>query len=201
MNKLQQEIKDFHERLKPTLEQVLELYKGKTVQGIYIHVIRPCRRLIQKCSFKSSNDAGMLYSLAYWLYIYEHKHLALKICEITHGVDFDIGYSPWGGGNSIANLYGLEIRIARELLGEKRNHNIPPELLDYFLCKGIKKRLRYLQVLRKEEEIYRDRSGYLGLFSELVDMIGIGETGLYAELNEHWEKVEETITEYIALLK
>jgi len=32
-------------------------------------------------------------------------------------------------------------------------------------------------------------------------MIGKGETGLYAELNENWAKIEETIIEYINLLK
>jgi len=32
-------------------------------------------------------------------------------------------------------------------------------------------------------------------------MIGKGETRLYTELNENWDTIEKTITEYIDLLK
>ena len=42
----------------------------------------------QKCSYKSTSDTDCLCSLAYWLYIYGDKELALKICEIAHGVSF-----------------------------------------------------------------------------------------------------------------
>jgi len=197
MNKLQQEIKDFHEQLKPTLGKVLEKYNESNTPKIYNNVIKPCKSLIQKCSFKSTLDASRLCSLAYWLYIYEYKQLALEICELTHGVDFV--YEYWCSG--IINMCGLEIRIARELLGEKRN-NIPPKFLDYYFSKRIKKSIRYPQILRKEE-IFDCSDGSLEyiLLSALYDMIGKGETGLYTELNENWEIIEKAITEYINLLK
>lgn len=52
-------------------------------------IVKRCKQLIQKCSFKSLSDTSCLCSLAYWLYIYGHKELALEICEHTNGVDFE----------------------------------------------------------------------------------------------------------------
>lgn len=52
-------------------------------------IIKRCKQLIQKCSFKSLSDTSCLCSLAYWLYIYGDKELALEIREHTHGVDFE----------------------------------------------------------------------------------------------------------------
>lgn len=66
----------------------------------------------QKCSYKSTSDTDCLCSLAYWLYIYGDKELALKICEIAHGVEFSFEFRDWNSG--IQNIYGLEIRIARD---------------------------------------------------------------------------------------
>jgi len=200
MNKLQQEIKDFHGMLKPILEKILGQYDKRVPKEVYKNVIEPCKSLIQKCSFTSFRDTNRLCVLAYWLYIYGHKQLALDICELTHSVDFGYGYSDYSS-SGILNIYGLEIRIARELLGEKRN-NVKPKYLDYYFAKNVKKSLRYPQILREEE--INNSYNYNGLeyylLSALYDMIGKGETGLYKELNENWAKIEETIKEYIALL-
>jgi hypothetical protein len=187
-------IKDFHEHLKPTLKKILELNSEKTAHVIYNNVIKPCKKLIQKCSFKSCYDTSRLCALAYWLYIYEYKQLALEICELTHSVDFIFEY--WSDDNT--NICGLEIRIARELLGENRKNNIPLAYLDHYFSKRVTKSLRYPQILR-EEEVYNCDSKQLELvlLHALYGLIGKGETGLYNELNEHWEKVEETIIEYI----
>ena len=198
MNKLQQEIKDFHELIKPTLYKVLEQCNNEAASGIYNNVINPCKRLIQKCSFKSSDDTGRLCALTYWLYIYEYKQLALEICELTRNVNFDIEY----GIGDISNIYGLEIRIARELLGENRKDIIPYAPLDYFLSKRVKKELRYPQILREEELTdCNDRVFELHLLSALYDMIGKVETGLYSELNENRNEIEQAIIEYIGFLR
>jgi len=198
MNKQQQEIKEFHELIKPTLEKVLAQYNKKNAQSIYNNVIKPCRKLIQKCSFKSTDDANRLCSLVYWLYIYGHKKLALEICELTHSVDFV--FDDWC--SAIINMYGLEIRIARELFGERRKSNNSPRFLDYYFSKRVRKSIRYPQILR-EEEISDCSAGFVEyvLLSALYDMIGKGETGLYTKLNDNWERIEEAITEYISLLK
>ena len=200
MNQLQQEIKDFHDKLKPTLQAVLDQYDQKAVAGIYQNIIKPCRRLIQKCSFKSVSDTSCLCSLTYWLYIYGNKALALKLCEIVHGVDFSFEFEYWHNG--IQNIYGLEIRIARELLGEDRRDNIPPDLLEYYFSKSVKKSLRYPQILREREIADCDsRCLELELLYAIYDMIGKGETGLYTELNENWDEIERAIKEYIDCLK
>ena len=200
MNQLQQEIKYFHERLKPTLQVVLGQYGQETAPGIYRNIIKPCKRLVQKCSFKSVSDTSCLCSLAYWLYIYGNKALALKLCEIAHGADFSFEFEYWNNG--IQNIYGLEIRIARELLSENRKDNFPPNLLEYYFSKRVRKRLKYPQVLR-EKEIVDCSSRLLNgeLLNAIYDMIGKGETGLYTELNENWDEIEQAIKEYIDCLK
>ena len=200
MNKLQQEIKSFHDKLEPTLVKILEQYHKKNTQKAYHTITQPCKRLIQKCSFKSSSDTDCLCSLAYWLYIYGDKELALELCEITHGVEFSFEFGAWNNG--IQNLYGLEIRIARELSGENRRANIPPHLLEYCLSKRVKKELSYPQILR-EDKIADCSNAFLEteLLLALYNIIGLGETGLYPELNENWEKLEEAINIYIDCLR
>lgn len=200
MNKSQQEIKDFHEMLKPILEKVLEQYHKENTQEIYNTIIRPCKKLIQKCSYKSTSDTDCLCSLAYWLYIYDDKELALEICEISHKADFSYEFKCWNSG--IQNIYGLEIRIARELLGENRRNHIPPDLLEYCFSKRAKKGLGYPQLLR-EDKILNCSNAFLTteLLLALYNMIGLGETGLHPELNENWDKIEETINIYIDCLK
>jgi len=199
VNRLQQEIKDFHEQLKPILRKILEQYNARTVQRVYKNVIMPCKHLLQKCSFKSKFDTGRLCALAYWLYIYDYKQLALEICELTHDIDFDFEYGYSGHG--IIDIYGLEIRIAREILGEKRHNIISSKSLDFYLSKLVKKSIRYPQILRDEEISSSIGLSEHDLLSALYDMIGKGETGLYAELNENWTKIEQTIIEYIDLSK
>ena len=200
MNQLQQEIKDFHEKLKPTLQEILNQYGQEATSGIYHNIVKPCKMLMQKCSFKSVSDTSRLCSLAYWLYIYGNKELALKICEIAHSVDFSFEFEYWRDG--IQNIYGLEIRIARELLGEDRRNNIPTDLLEYYFSKRVKKSLRYPQILREKEIAdYDSRCLEQELMYAIYDMIGKGETGLYTELNENWDEIEQAIKDYIDCLK
>lgn len=200
MNQLQQEMKNFHENLRPVLEKILEQYGRKVSPDIYHTIIKPCKQLIQKCSFKSLSDTSSLCSLAYWLYICDYKKLALEICELTHGVDFVF---EDGHNRGYPEIYGLEVRIARELLGENRRDHIPPDLLGFYFSKRVKKQLRFPQILRKEEiaACNDDQGLEIRLLGALYDMIGKGETGLYSELNENWGEIEETIIFYIDYLK
>ena len=200
MNKIQQEIKLVHDKLEPILEKVLEQYHKKNTEKIYNTITKPCKKLIQKCSYKSISDTSCLCSLAYWLYIYGDKELALEICEIAHEVEFSFEFMDWNSG--IQNIYGLEIRIARELLGENRRNHIPLDVLEYCFSKKVKKALRYPQVLR-EDQIADCSSRFLDmeLLLALYNMIGLGETGLFTEINSNWEKIEEAINIYIECLK
>lgn len=200
MNKLQQDIYAFHEKLKPVLQKILLQYDKAPTQKIYQTIIIPCRKLIQKCSFKSVSDTSHLCALAYWLYIHGDSQPALTICELCHKVDFSFEFTHWNCG--IQNIYGLEIRIARELLGENRKNQLPPELIEYYFSKKVRKSLKYPQILRKTE-IATCSSKLLDteLLLALYHMIGHGETGLYTELNENWQEIEQTINLYIDCLK
>lgn len=199
MDKLQQEIKDFHEKIKPVLKKILEQYDRNITPKIYITIVKPCKKLIKKCSFMSISDTSCLCSLAYWLYIYECKEHALELCECTHGIDF-----VYENKNGIQDIYGLEIRIAREILGENRRSmiNYPDRCIKIFFSKQVVRELKYPKVLR-EEEIAACNSRFLTteLLYALYNMVGKGETGLYSELNRNWGEIEQTIIEYIDCLK
>ena len=56
MNKIQQEIKLFHDKLEPILEKILEQYHKKNAKKTYNTIIKPCKKLIQKCSYKSISE-------------------------------------------------------------------------------------------------------------------------------------------------
>ncbi len=192
-----QEILYFHQRLKPLLEKVLALSNNSP--KAYYTLKKPCKRLMQKCSFKSLMDAEALCSLLYWLYIYGEGVLALELCDLARSVEF-VQDPCWPC--SYPAIYGLEIRIAREQLGENRRHNIPPRLLKYYFSKQVQKRLRYPQVLGEEQiQSCSGRRLELELLQALYRMIGCGETGLYSGLNENWDRVEETICLYLDCLK
>lgn len=197
MNRLQQQIKEFHERTISILRKVLEEYNENPTPKVYNTIVKPSKRLIQKCSCKSVSDMSRLSSLAYWFYIFGYKSFALEICEIAHGVYFADTY----GVDSIANMYGLEIRIARELFGEDRRRSIPPDLLDYYFSKKVKRETAYPKILREDEiTACNDRFMEAELLYALYNMIGKGETGLYEHLCENWDKIEEVIAEYIYYL-
>lgn len=51
------------------------------------------------------------------------------------------------------NIYGLKIRIARELLSENLRDSIPPDLLGFYLSKRVKKELRFPKILRKKSPL------------------------------------------------
>ena len=198
MDKLQQQMKEFHEMIKPTLKKVLEEYDKRPTSKKYNLIVKPCKQLIQKCSCMSASDMRKLSSLAYWLYIFKYKELSLEICELVHDTDFTVEYEVDG----IANMCGLEIRIARELFGEDRRCNIPPYLLDYYFSKKVKRELAYPKILREEEiTACSDRLIEDELLYALYNMIGKGETGLYEHLYENRDKIEEAIIEYINYLK
>ncbi|MDE5965983.1 MAG: hypothetical protein K2G89_04045, partial [Lachnospiraceae bacterium] len=187
MDKLQQQIKEFHGMLKPILKKVLEEYDKLPTSKKYNMVVKPCKQLIQKCSCKSASDMRKLSSLAYWIYIFEYKELALEICELVHNTNFAVEYEVDG----IADMCGLEIRIARELFSEDRRRNISPYLLEYYFSKKVIRKLVYPKILREDEiTSCSDRFIETELLYALYNLIGKGETGLYENLYENRDKIE-----------
>lgn len=198
MDKLQQQIKEFHNMMIPTLKKVLEEYDKNPTPKKYNTVVKPSKQLIQKCSCKSASDIRRLRDLTYWLYIFGYKILALELCELALNADFSLEYEVDG----FADMYGLEIRITRELFGECRRRNIPSNLSDYYFSKQVKRELAFPKILR-EEKISTCSSSFLEteLLYALYNMIGKGETGLYKHLYDNGNKIEEVIDEYINVLK
>lgn len=202
MDKLQQQIKEFHKMIIPTLKKVLEEFGENTTPKKYNTVVKPSKQLIQKCSCTSASDIRNLRDLTYWLYIFGYKILALEICEFTLNADFSLEYLVGYEVNGFADMYGLEIRIARELFGESRRRNIPSGLLDYYFSKQVKRELEFPKILREDEiAAYSSRFLETELLYALYNMIGKGETGLYKHLNDNSNKIEEAIEEYINVLK
>lgn len=188
MNKSRQEISDFHKKIKPILARVLGQTDANKTHKMYEAIVRPCRRLIQKCSCKSYGDMSLLCELAYWLYIYDYRELALEICESMHGLDFSGIVGCELGG--VTDIFGLEIRIARELKGENRRFDFPEGLANLYFSKRLKRRLRYPRILREDElDVSRFGAFDVTVLHALFDMIGKGETGLYNDLNENQSKI------------
>lgn len=116
----------FKREEEPIFQKILEAYQGEIGRDHYRRIKRPAKQLLQKCSLQSICDTSRLCELAYWLYFDGKKELALELCELIHGVEFDVE-TGWATG--IPMLFGLEVRIARECLGEDRRDQIPPAFL------------------------------------------------------------------------
>lgn len=64
----------------------------------------------------------MLILLAYWLYVYGCEDEALKLCEITHEVEFP-GKGVWNVWDRILLMWGLEVQIYKNRnMTEKRKY-------------------------------------------------------------------------------
>ena len=198
MDKTQHQITEFHEILKPVLSNVLEEHNKNPISKVYDTIVKPCKQLIQKCSCKSASDMRSLRSLTYWLYIFGYKELALEICELALNTDFSFEYEVDG----IADMYGLEIRIARELFNENRSRSIPTNLIDFYFSKKIKRELVYPKILR-EYEIASSNGRFTEteMLRALYNMIGKRETGLFSHLNEYGDEIEKSIADYISYLR
>lgn len=200
MNQVQQQIQQFHESLKPVLGLILEQYQGRQSPGVFRLIVQPCRRLLQKCSCKSTMDTSRLCQLAYWLAIDGQKELALQLCEAARAADFSFEFELWPHG--IQAIYGLEIRLARELLGQNWQDKVPQQVLLYFFSKQARKRARYPQILQ-QQQIAQAQGNALQvvLLSALYDLIGLGETGLYPQIEQHRQQIEQATQTYMAWLK
>lgn len=175
-----------------------------------------CKKMIKKCSFKSGADIQNLSHLAYWLYVYGEPQLSLNCISVTHDVVFEQNYNVW---DFIHAMWGLEIRLLKEqnkldeaqkIIEIINNHFLTPTKIDTpedTKTREAKRRERftYESVIRKEN-IERDlqdkdiKSANEWRFIALLGMIGNTETGLYPNLNERKDEIEQKITEYITEL-
>ena len=75
-------------------------------------IMRLCKKLNKSCSFIKNSDMATLCELAYWLYVFNDKENALKVCEYTNiDIPITINYNIW---DFILFIWGLEAHIYDE---------------------------------------------------------------------------------------
>lgn len=182
-------------------------------------IVRLCKKLSKSCSFTKNTDMTSLCELAYWLYIYNYKEEALKVCEYANiEIPEKINYNVW---DFIIWIWGLEAYIYHETGREddknfgvtqmkkvwstpKRNDVTEEEAWRF--CQKIMNRETFESICKtakieqasaandkKLENHYR--------FTALYSMIGYGVTGFYQNLENNKEKLSEKINEYIMFLR
>lgn len=70
------------------ITDILNRIDKKTVQ-------RAGKRILKKCSFKSSKDVSYIEELAFWLYVYGDYEDAIKVCNLVDGEEFTGNYTIW----------------------------------------------------------------------------------------------------------
>ncbi|MDR1410040.1 MAG: hypothetical protein LBJ12_07250 [Oscillospiraceae bacterium] len=190
-------------------------------------VLRLCNQLIKHFSFGSSKDASNLCNLSYWLYIYDRTDLAIQCIALTHGLEFNHDFRVWG---NVHAMWGLEIRILRAQGKQQEADAIAAQIDAHLLLpnkistperhpkREMARRQRFVigkendqgtgfievsyqvnvEVALKDGRLSSANSWRLNALSRLI---GDTETGLYPPLTENRERVEQTITEYMADLQ
>lgn len=69
-----------------------------------------CRKLLKKCSFKSTKDMRNLSGLVIWLYIYEMYDEIFNIVELIKDVKFTGNYTLW---DEFDTIYCFKARVLR----------------------------------------------------------------------------------------
>lgn len=61
-------------------------------------IVSLCKKLQKKCSFTRGADIENLKELAYWLYVYGHEEMAIRVCRYSHIEDpqpMKINFNVW----------------------------------------------------------------------------------------------------------
>ena len=182
-------------------------------------IVGLCKKLGKSCSFTKNADMSSLCELAYWLYIYDCKEEALKVCEhVNIEIPEKINYNVW---DFIIWIWGLEAYIYNETgrnddknfrvaqmkkVWSRPKRNDETEEEAWRFCQKIMNRKIFESICntasieqasavndKKSENHYR--------LTALYSMIGYGVTGFYLNLENNKEKLSEKIKEYIMLLR
>ncbi len=90
--------------MQETIQNIMDLTDKKS-----IHYYG--KKLLKKCSFKSSKDMGYLSGIVIWLYICGMYDEIFKIVELIKDIKFTGNYTLWDNFDSI---YCFKARILRE---------------------------------------------------------------------------------------
>lgn len=184
-------------------EELIKNHKEKKV-------VSYAKKLIKKCSFNSGESASNLCALTYWLYVYGYEDDVMKLCEMTHSIEF-----PGKGGFNVWDylffMWGLEIYLLKKKgLYEKANEII--SIMDKYLYSSslsreaeIERRNRftfdYVAYINKIDNAYSNVLANEFRMSALYRLIGYTYTGLFPNLVKDKDKIEDTIKEYISILE
>lgn len=149
-----------------------------------------------------------------WLYVYGCEDEALKLCEITHEVEFP-GKGVWNVWDRILLMWGLEVQIyknrnmtekADELIRQMDNlWRFPPTLPPADSELEAERRNRftvefcsYKENIEGEDSVTSANEWRL---IGLMNLVGYGATGLFPNLVKEKETVDCLIEEYMLNLK
>ena len=177
-------------------------------------VLSLSKKLVKKCSFNRGSDVENLCHLAYWLYVYGCEDEALKLCEITHEVEFP-GKGVWNVWDRILLMWGLEVQIyknrnmtekADELIRQMDNlWRFPPTLPPADSELEAERRNRFtVEFCSFKENIEGEdsvTSANEWRLIGLMNLVGYGATGLFPNLVKEKETVDCLIEEYMLNLK
>ncbi|MBP1046762.1 hypothetical protein I6N96_10840 [Enterococcus sp. BWM-S5] len=164
-------------------------------------VQRNCKKILKKCSFKSSKDLGNITELAVWLYVYEFYDQAISVCDLVKDVPFTGDYTLWGNIDSALCIKARILRLRGRnkdsaeiirLINEHRSPELYKNLVDWFekdIDSAIKNNLennwkadvRQGRLLKLEAAIqYREAGGFPisdkkfeDIIREMVDILAV----------------------------
>ncbi|WP_286966054.1 DUF6707 family protein [Flavobacterium sp. UBA4854] len=193
------------------LENIKNKYSKKNVQSL-------CKKLQKKCSFKSENDISNLTDLAFWMYILGDIDNAEKLIDLTKEVVFDGKYNIW---DYIHTMWALKARILRE----KGNIEVAKKI-SATITANDRKLNKFFDTSEKMERFREDfikRTTYEGIgyheeieselsngdikganiwrFGSIMKYIRYKEEGIYPDLIEKDNQIEEEINEFVKILK
>lgn len=117
-----------------TIQNIMDTISKKKVQSY-------CKKVLKKCSFKSSKDMKNLSGLVIWLYVYKFYDEVISICELIKNVEFAGNYTLW---DEFDTIYCFKARILRErgevqkaqeiidFVNQYRNPRLYPNLVPWF---------------------------------------------------------------------
>ena len=182
-------------------------------------IMRLCKKLNKSCSFTKNSDMATLCELVYWLYVFNDKENALKVCEYTNiDIPITINYNIW---DFILFIWGLEAHIYDEYgrmddknfrISQIKKVRSTPKNKDeteesaWKFSQKIMNRVSFesaCMIKNIEQDSVKDdiKKGNKYRLLALYNMIGYGVTGFYPDLEKNKDKLNSKINEYIMCLK
>ena len=182
-------------------------------------IMRLCKKLNRSCSFTKNSDMTTLCELAYWLYVFNDKENALKVCEYTNiDIPITINYNIW---DFILFIWGLEAHIYDEYrrmddknfrISQIKKVRSTPKNKDeteesaWKFSQKIMNRVSFesaCMIKNIEQDSVKDdiKKGNKYRLLALYNMIGYGVTGFYPDLEKNKDKLNSKINEYIMCLR